>query len=139
MQLDRTIFRLACCCGLRVSEIAQLRLDDVQLDSLRPHFRIRSEVAKGGRARRVRMMIFVDLEDLRARLLDRVLVDLSVLHDQREVISRLGYSPAAGFNGLESFTYSAGKQQPESEANYLCSPDLPSKVVANCHAGLTCS
>jgi integrase len=30
------VFRLACCCGLRVSEIAQLCLDDVVLDSPTP-------------------------------------------------------------------------------------------------------
>jgi integrase len=53
VRMDRTIFRLACCCGLRVSEIAQLRIGDVQLDSLRPHIRIRAAIAKCGRARRV--------------------------------------------------------------------------------------
>jgi integrase len=54
VRLDRTIFRLACCCGLRVSEIAQLVLDDVRLDSLLPHLRIRAVIAKCGRARECR-------------------------------------------------------------------------------------
>jgi integrase len=44
------IFRLAC--GLRVSEIAQLRLDDVVLDSPRPHLSLRASTTKGKRARR---------------------------------------------------------------------------------------
>ena len=52
-RLNRTIFRLACCCGLRVSEIAGLQLGDLQLAGPRPHLRIRAHVAKGGRGRRV--------------------------------------------------------------------------------------
>jgi integrase len=46
-------FRLAACCGLRVSEIAALRLDDVVVGVARPHLRVRGRSAKGGRARRV--------------------------------------------------------------------------------------
>ncbi len=45
------LFRLACCCGLRVSEIAQLRLDDVRTAGAKPHLRIRRQIAKGGHAR----------------------------------------------------------------------------------------
>ncbi len=52
-RLTLVIFRLACCCGLRVSEIAQLRLDDVRVGVDRPHVRIRREVGKGRRARTV--------------------------------------------------------------------------------------
>jgi integrase len=52
-RLNRVIVRLACCCGLRASEIAGLRLADLQLDVARPHLRIRAEIAKGGRARKV--------------------------------------------------------------------------------------
>ena len=52
-RVNLIIFRLACCCGLRVTEIASLRLDDVRLASERPHLRIRKETAKGGRGRRV--------------------------------------------------------------------------------------
>jgi integrase/recombinase XerD len=47
------IVRLACCCGLRVSEIAGLRLDDVLVEMARPHLRLRRETTKGKRARMV--------------------------------------------------------------------------------------
>jgi integrase/recombinase XerD len=50
-RLNLILFRLACCCGLRVSEIAKLRLDDVDLASRRPNIRIRREVGKGGHRR----------------------------------------------------------------------------------------
>jgi len=52
-RLNLVIVRLACCCGLRVSEIANLRLDDVQVDDARPHVLIRAEVAKSRRLRRI--------------------------------------------------------------------------------------
>jgi integrase len=52
-QRNLVIFRLACCCGLRVSEIAQLRLDDVVLDLTRPHLSLRASTTKGKRPRRV--------------------------------------------------------------------------------------
>jgi integrase len=47
------IFRLACCCGLRASEIAQLQVGDVRADVARPHLRIRRGAAKGGKSRTV--------------------------------------------------------------------------------------
>src|SRR5712671_6651557 len=47
------VVRLACCCGLRVSEIAGLQLDDVVADVQRPHLRLRAETTKGKRSRRV--------------------------------------------------------------------------------------
>lgn len=50
-RMNRAIFRLACCCGLRVSEIAALRLEDVCLGAGRPHLRVRPEGAKGKKAR----------------------------------------------------------------------------------------
>jgi integrase len=46
------IVRLACCCGLRVSEIAELQLDDVVVDVRRPHLRLRHGT-KAGRPRSV--------------------------------------------------------------------------------------
>lgn len=47
------IARLACCCGLRVSEIAKLGIGDVWVELARPHIRIRRGSAKGGKARSV--------------------------------------------------------------------------------------
>jgi integrase len=52
-RLNRVVVRLACCCGLRVSEIAGLRLDDMVVVGERPYLRVRAETAKGGRARHV--------------------------------------------------------------------------------------
>jgi integrase/recombinase XerD len=49
--LNLIIFRLASCCGLRASEIAQLWVADVRTESSRPHIRIRRGAAKGGRSR----------------------------------------------------------------------------------------
>ncbi len=53
MRLNLVLFRLAACCGLRVSEIAQLAIGDVKLEGPRPHLRIRHNAAKGGRGRMV--------------------------------------------------------------------------------------
>src|SRR5262245_46070517 len=50
-RLNLVIFRLASCCGLRVSEIANLRLDDVRVELVRPHLRLRPGTTKGGRGR----------------------------------------------------------------------------------------
>ena len=52
-RVNRVICRLACCCGLRASEISALQLDDVRLESSRPHLRLRVGTTKGGKARRV--------------------------------------------------------------------------------------
>ena len=52
-RLNLVIFRLAACCGLRASEIAQLQMADVQIELPRPHLRIRASAAKGGRPRMV--------------------------------------------------------------------------------------
>jgi len=54
-QRNLIIVRLACCCGLRVSEIAGLQLDDVVADVQRPHLRLRRQITKGKRARCVPM------------------------------------------------------------------------------------
>ena len=53
-RLNLVIFRLATCCGLRASEIGQLRVADVLVEGSRPHLRIRRGAAKGGRSRRSR-------------------------------------------------------------------------------------
>jgi integrase len=51
--MNLVVFRLAACCGLRASEIAGLILADVQVDSTRPQIRVRREVGKGHKARKV--------------------------------------------------------------------------------------
>jgi integrase/recombinase XerD len=53
VQRNLVVVRLACCCGLRVSEIANLQLDDVVVDVTRPHLRLRRGTTKGGNSRRV--------------------------------------------------------------------------------------
>ena len=49
--LNMILVRLACCCGLRVSEIAGLRISDIRVEPSRPHIRIRRGASKGGRSR----------------------------------------------------------------------------------------
>lgn len=49
--LNLILVRLACCCGLRVSEIAGLQVADVRVEPSRPHLRIRRGASKGGRSR----------------------------------------------------------------------------------------
>jgi integrase len=53
VQMNLAILRLACCCGLRASEIGGLRLADVRVDVGRPHLLVRAQHAKLGRPRRV--------------------------------------------------------------------------------------
>ena len=52
-RLNRIICRLACCCGLRASEIGSLQLGDVRLELSRPHLRLRTGTTKGGKPRYV--------------------------------------------------------------------------------------
>ena len=52
-RLNLVLFRLAACCGLRASEIAQLQVADVRTELARPHIRIRNGASKGGRPRMV--------------------------------------------------------------------------------------
>lgn len=52
-RMNLVIFRLAVCCGLRVSEVGSLRLCDIRLGQSRPHIRIRRGAAKGGKPRTV--------------------------------------------------------------------------------------
>ena len=41
-RMNLVLFRLACCCGLRASEIAKLQIGDVRTELARPHIRIRN-------------------------------------------------------------------------------------------------
>ena len=50
-RLNLAVFRLATCCGLRVSEIADLLISDIDLESKRPHVVVRH--GKGGKRRTV--------------------------------------------------------------------------------------
>jgi integrase len=52
-RMNLTIFRLTACCGLRASEIGGLALSDVRVDNSRPSIRVRREVGKGRKARKV--------------------------------------------------------------------------------------
>jgi len=52
-RLNRVVFRLSCCAGLRASEIAGLILADMQVDSTRLQIRVRKEIAKGHKPRKV--------------------------------------------------------------------------------------
>ena len=49
---DLIIFRLSCCCGLRVKEIVGLDMYDLRLDAIRPNIIVRGEVSKKVRAKR---------------------------------------------------------------------------------------
>jgi integrase len=67
------IVRLACCCGLRVSEIAGLSLTDVVVDGQRPHLRLPKSITKGKKARVVPVWWDADtLADLIAWKAERV-------------------------------------------------------------------
>lgn len=46
-RLNLTIFRLSCCCGLRVGEIVGLNVGDFILQGQRPVLEIRKEITKG--------------------------------------------------------------------------------------------
>jgi integrase len=64
-RMNKALFRLTCCCGLRASEAAGLRLRDVVIGMLRPHLRVPKAVAKGRRGRRIPLwwdaMTLIDL------------------------------------------------------------------------------
>lgn len=51
--LNRIIFRLATCCGLRVSEISKLQMNHVRLESSRPHLALPAHICKFARPRKV--------------------------------------------------------------------------------------
>jgi len=53
VHMNLALVRLACCCGLRASEIGGLVLDDVRVGVARPFIQVRAETAKLGRPRRV--------------------------------------------------------------------------------------
>ncbi|MEW6251811.1 MAG: site-specific integrase [Planctomycetota bacterium] len=52
-RMNLIIFRLATCCGLRVSELIGLRMGDVRVGMAKPYIHVRAEVAKRNKPRRV--------------------------------------------------------------------------------------
>ncbi|NQU42439.1 site-specific integrase [bacterium] len=52
-RMNLTIFRLACCCGLRVGEICRIRLRDVHLGVKHPHIYLPKGITKTKKPRRV--------------------------------------------------------------------------------------
>ena len=69
-RMNLAIFRLSCCCGLRVSAIADLLMSDVDVDSARPHVVVRN--GKGGKTRTVPLhWDAATLADLTAWLAER--------------------------------------------------------------------
>ena len=52
-RMNLIVFRLATCCGLRAAEIGGLTVGDVMVDNSRPSIRIRREIGKGHKARKV--------------------------------------------------------------------------------------
>jgi integrase/recombinase XerD len=50
---NSVIFRLATCCGLRVSEVCGLSLANVKTESSRPHIHVPAAIAKRHKARKV--------------------------------------------------------------------------------------
>lgn len=72
-RMNLALVRLACCCGLRVSEILSLHISDVRTELTRPHLRIRRGTAKGGRPRMVPLWWDAGtLADLKAWKAERV-------------------------------------------------------------------
>ena len=64
---NRIIFRLATCCGLRVSEIVGLTMANVRTSNGRPHVYVPAAIAKRHKARRVPLWWdAATLDDLRA-------------------------------------------------------------------------
>ena len=59
------IFRLATFCGLRVTEMALLNLEDVRLDCEQPYIRIRAETAKGHKAREIPILSEATISELK--------------------------------------------------------------------------
>jgi integrase len=53
VQMHGVVVRLACCCGLRASDIGGLTLGDKRVGIARPHLLVRAEHAKLNRPRRV--------------------------------------------------------------------------------------
>jgi integrase/recombinase XerD len=66
VRLNLILFRLATCCGLRVSELTQLTLDNVRVGSSRPKIVVPDTVGKGGKGRIVPVIDQGTLDDLKA-------------------------------------------------------------------------
>lgn len=75
-RLNRTIFRLSCCCGLRAKEICGIDIGDFVFGGSRPAIRIRKAITKGQESKRRARLVPLwwdkgTLADLQAWLKDR--------------------------------------------------------------------
>jgi integrase/recombinase XerD len=52
-KMNRVVFRLTTCCGLRASEVSKVALKDILVDVAKPYINIRRPVGKGSKARKV--------------------------------------------------------------------------------------
>jgi integrase/recombinase XerD len=65
--MNLVLFRLACCCGLRASELIRLAMDHVRVGSTSPSIRVPKTIGKGAKARVVPLSFDQGtLDDLRA-------------------------------------------------------------------------
>ena len=78
-RMNLTIFRLACCCGLRRKEICGLTMADFILSGPRPALRIRKENTKGRVGKRKSRRVPLDW-DAKTR------EDLKIWHDYRRAV-----------------------------------------------------
>ena len=66
-RMNRILFRLATCCGLRASELTGLTLDNIRVASTKPSIRVPKSIGKGKKARVVPLTFDQGtLDDLRA-------------------------------------------------------------------------
>jgi hypothetical protein len=93
------IVRLACCCGLRVSEIANLQLDDVVADVTRPHLRLRRGTSQWIDTHGSNVMLLA-LHVPRSCQAAAVTVHVVQRSSEREAVVEFGLDPRAPGRGV---------------------------------------